>query len=105
MYESGSLPSQFKPHQQGPKALPASVFGKATMPDAETVVARASYVLINVPHTTAYQFQYESGGAYVKSGLVATISNTPVRLDIRPIAWKGGAGTAGHVTFVYEGGF
>ena len=26
----------------------------------------------------------------------------PIRLDIQPIAWKGGAGATGDVTFIYK---
>tara|TARA_Y100000310_G_C20298955_1_gene630837 strand:- start:309 stop:620 length:312 start_codon:yes stop_codon:yes gene_type:complete len=102
MYESGSLPSHFKPHQQGPKALPITAYGQAVAPAAEAEVDRASYVMINVEHATKYEFLYETGGTYVDYGIVA--ADGPVRIDINPIAWKGGAGTTGHVSFVYRGG-
>ena len=107
MYESGSLGAQFKPHQQGPKALPITAFGRAVAPAAEAEVDRASYVIINAGHATKYEFLYESGGSYVDYGIVPIASNAGVggfRIDINPVAWKGGAGTTGHVTFVYESG-
>ena len=88
--------------KQIPKAIPVSAYGKATAPAAEAEVARASYVIINVEHCTKYEFLYESGGTYVDYGIVA--ADGPLRININPIAWKGGAGTTGHVSFVYEGG-
>ena len=88
--------------KQVPKAIPVSAYGKAIAPAAEAEVARASYVIINVEHGTKYEFLYESGGTYVDYGIVA--ADGPLRLNINPIAWKGGAGTTGHVSFVYEGG-
>ena len=88
--------------KQVPKAIPVSAYGKAIAPAAEAEVARASYVIINVEHATKYEFLYESGGTYVDYGIVA--ADGPLRININPIAWKGGAGTTGHVTFVYEGG-
>ena len=93
--------------KQVPKALSVSAHGKATAPAAEAEVERASYVIINAGHATKYEFLYESGGTYVDYGLVPIASNAGVggfRININPIAWKGGAGTTGHVTFVYEGG-
>ena len=88
--------------KQIPKAIPVSAYGKATAPAAEAEVARASYVIINVEHGTKYEFLYESGGDYSDYGIVA--ADGPLRLNINPIAWKGGAGTTGHVSFVYRGG-
>ena len=88
--------------KQVPKAIPVSAYGKAIAPAAEAEVARASYVIINVEHGTKYEFLYESGGTYVDYGIVA--ADGPLRININPIAWKGGAGTTGHVSFVYEGG-
>ena len=88
--------------KQVPKAIPVSAYGKAIAPAAEAEVARASYVIVNVEHGTKYEFLYESGGTYVDYGIVA--ADGPLRLNINPIAWKGGAGTTGHVSFVYEGG-
>ena len=88
--------------KQIPKAIPVSAYGKATAPAAEAEVARASYVIINVEHATKYEFLYESGGTYVDYGIMA--ADGPLRLNINPIAWKGGAGTTGHVSFVYRGG-
>ena len=79
-------------------------FNKATAPVKEIEVERASYVIINAGHATKYEFLYESGGSYVDYGIVPIASNAGVggfRVDIQPIAWKGGAGTTGHVTFVY----
>ena len=88
--------------KQIPKAIPVSAYGKATAPAAEAEVARASYVIINVEHATKYEFLYESGGSYVDYGIVA--ADGPLRININPIAWKGGAGTTGHVSFIYRGG-
>jgi hypothetical protein len=88
--------------KSGPKALPLEAYERAIAPIAETEVDRASYVMINVEHGTKYEFLYESGGTYVDYGIVA--ADGPVRIDINPIAWKGGAGTTGHVSFVYQGG-
>ena len=88
--------------KSSPKPLQVSVFGRAIAPAAEAEVDRASYVIINVEHGTKYEFLYESGGTYVDYGIVA--ADGPLRININPIAWKGGAGTTGHVTFVYEGG-
>ena len=88
--------------KQIPKAIPVSAHGKAIAPAAEAEVARASYVIINVEHATKYEFLYESGGDYSDYGIVA--ADGPLRININPIAWKGGAGTTGHVSFVYRGG-
>ena len=88
--------------KQVPKAIPVSAYGKAIAPAAEAEVRRASYVIINVEHATKYEFLYESGGTYVDYGIMA--ADGPLRLNINPIAWKGGAGTTGHVSFVYRGG-
>ncbi len=85
-----------------PKPLPITAFSTATAPAAEAEVERASYVIINVEHATKYEFLYESGGTYVDYGIMA--ADGPLRVNINPIAWKGGAGTTGHVSFVYRGG-
>ena len=88
--------------KQIPKALPATAVDRAIAPAAEAEVRRASYVIINVEHATKYEFLYESGGTYVDYGIMA--ADGPLRININPIAWKGGAGTTGHVSFVYRGG-
>ena len=88
--------------KQIPKALPATAVDRATAPAAEVEVKRASYVIVNVEHGTKYEFLYESGGTYADYGIVA--ADGPLRININPIAWKGGAGTTGHVSFVYRGG-
>ena len=98
MYQADSDDST----KSSPKPLPVSVFGRATAPEAEIEVDRASYVIINVEHGTKYEFLYESGGTYVDYGIVA--ADGPLRININPIAWKGGAGTTGHVSFIYRGG-
>ena len=93
--------------KSGPKALPERAFSTSTMPVKEVEVARAIYVLINVGHATKYEFLYETGGAYISHGIVPIASNAgagPIRVDINPIAWKGGGGVLGDVTFVYRGG-
>ena len=102
-YVSGSEgPSVSGYDVQGPKPLPASAFTTTIAPAAEALAERPSYVIINVEHATKYEFLYESGGSYVDYGIVA--ADGPIRININPIAWKGGAGTTGHVTFVYKGG-
>ena len=88
--------------KQVPKALPSDAVDRAIAPAAEAEVRRASYVIINVEHATKYEFLYESGGTYVDYGIMA--ADGPLRVNINPIAWKGGAGTTGHVSFVYRGG-
>ena len=88
--------------KQVPKALPKTAVDRAIAPAAEAEVKRASYVIINVEHGTKYEFLYESGGTYEDYGIVA--ADGPLRININPIAWKGGAGTTGHVSFVYRGG-
>jgi hypothetical protein len=89
--------------KSGPKALPLAAFGRALAPIQSTEVDRASYVIINVEHATKFEFLYESGGSYVDYGTVE--ADGPIRVDINPIAWKGGDGnTIGHVTFIYRGG-
>ena len=93
--------------KQVPKAISVSAYGKAIAPAAEAEVKRASYVIINVEHGTKYEFLYESGGTYEDYGIVPIAANAGVggfRININPIAWKGGAGTTGHVSFVYRGG-
>ena len=88
--------------KQVPKALPKTAVDRAIAPAAEAEVRRASYVIINVEHATKYEFLYESGGTYVDYGIME--ADGPLRVNINPIAWKGGAGTTGHVSFVYRGG-
>ena len=89
-------------YKSQPKPLPVNAFSTALAPAAEEVVPRASHVIINVEHATKYEFLYETGGSYVDYGIV--LADAPLKLDINPIAWKGGAGTTGHVSFVYRGG-
>jgi hypothetical protein len=115
MYESGSLPRQFKPHQQGPKGLPTTAFGKSTNPSPMILQDRASYVYVNVNGT--YAFAYESGSLltgdgvtgrtlYTTGSLLGAAAGGPVKFDINPVAWRqtDAAGTVGDVTFVYQGG-
>ena len=101
LYKSTGTKNSSGQDVQEPAALPVSANTMATAPAAEAEVARASYVIINVEHATKYEFKYESGGSFVDYGIVA--ADGPVRIDINPIAWKGGAGTTGHVSFVYNG--
>tara|TARA_Y100000361_G_scaffold22554_1_gene17747 strand:+ start:1439 stop:1771 length:333 start_codon:yes stop_codon:yes gene_type:complete len=83
-----------------PKGV-AYQYKKAVAPAANTVVDAPLYVIINSGHATKYEFKYESDGGFVDYGVVdATTSST--RIDIQPIAWKGGAGDTGDVTFVYN---
>ena len=112
MYESGSLPNQFKPHQQGPKGLPITAFGRATTPAANTIQERASYVIINGGNATAYAFLYETtcsvggvtGETHTAGFDYASTDQDAIRLDINPVSWNGGAAGAGEITFVYRGG-
>jgi hypothetical protein len=82
----------------------AVVYNRAVTPAANTEVARASYVVINVGHATKYEFKYTASGDWYDYGVVPIASNAgagPVKLDIQPIAWKGGGASTGDVTFVY----
>ena len=119
MYESGSLPSQFKPHQVGPKALPLQALSRATTPASERITTSPSHILIN--STGSYHFLYEysasvegtliNTGSYTKGIDVLSPSQGPIRLEISPIAWSGSVGFCqtqdevpqGAVTFVYKG--
>jgi hypothetical protein len=100
--------------KQSPKPLPASAFGRATTPASKVVQVRPNYVVVNGQSATAYQFLYETtaslggidaDGVAWESGLdLQAISNSPIKLDIQPLAWKGGGDATGEVTFVYRGG-
>ena len=73
----------------------------ATSPADDTEVERASYVVINVGHATKYEFKYTPSGVWYDYGIIPVASTgVPVKIDIQPIAWKGGAGATGDVTFV-----
>ena len=101
-YISGSEgPSVSGYDVQGPKPLPASAFTTTIAPAAEALAERPSYVIINVESATKYEFSYTTG-SFTDYGIVA--ADGPIRIDIQPLSWKGGAGTTGHVTFVYKGG-
>ena len=122
MYESGSLPAQFSPYQQGPKALSKRAFGKVTTPAPTTISHNPWYVLVN--NTGSYDFLYETtgsmdgksrGGAigevYTPGIVVNSVGQGPIRLDINPVAWSGsipnapgGTHQTGDVSFVYRGG-
>ena len=116
MYESGSLPSQFKPHQQGPKALPRSFYGSALNPAVCTAVERPDYVLVNTLLTTPVGFFFGNSASLSegnKNGAHFTASNYTTMLDdatvgttlnINPSAWSGSSGDADSITFVYRGG-
>ena len=75
-------------------------YARVEMPAKETEVQRPDYVTINVKSGTKYEFLYTSGGSYLDAGIFN--SDGYVELPIQPIAWKGGAGTLGHVSFVYK---
>ncbi len=80
-------------------------YQEASAPAADTVVERPLYVIINIGHATKYEFKYETDGGFVDYGIIPIASNAgagPVRIDIQPIAWKGGAGATGDVTFIYK---
>ena len=105
------------------KQTPVKVDGRrkystANTPDAETVVKRPSYVMIN--QTGSYAFSYYSGSAvpgnathnYQTGSVTHTLAVvndqagttiTPFRLDINPVAWRriDGGAAKGQVTFVY----
>lgn len=116
MYESGSLPSHFKPHQQGPKPLPKSAFSTATMPDKEIVQKRPNYVVINnvgaegtyafLTTTTASVGGTTTAETYVSGAYVSVAAQSVIRLDINPVAWRrtDTTGQIGDVSFVYKGG-
>ena len=116
MYESGSLPSQFKPHQQGPKPLSVSVFGKVIIPTAEIIYERPSYVILNKGGTYAFNYDFTGsfGAAVSSTELRAEFitgsylgGTAPIELPISPTAWReigSDVGTAGDITFVYRGG-
>ena len=118
MYESGSLGAQFKPHQQGPKPLPKSglgttaAFGQATTPAASRIQERPSYVIINGGSATRYNFLYETtcslggttGETHTAGFDYSSTTQNPIKLEINPVSWNGGAAGVGEVTFVYRGG-
>ena len=87
--------------KSGPKALPLEAFGRAIQPASDTDVERPNHVIINFKSTTAYQFKYESGTTYIVYGVKE--DTNALRVDINPIAWKGGDDSTGSVTFVYGG--
>ena len=91
--------------KQTPKSIPASHYGKAITPAANTHVDRPNYILVNVNGT--YAFAYESGsvGTYETGSLLGNAAGGPIRLDINPVAWRqtDATGTVGDITFVYIG--
>ena len=108
--------------QSGPKALPVEAFGYATAPAKEIIQSRPWYILINGQSAAAYTFLYQttcsiggtsvavSGGlapggeVYTTGSDLQAAGNAPVKLDIGPVAWAGGGGAVGEITFVYRGG-
>ena len=93
-------------------------FSHATTPSDQTVVKRASYVMIN--QTGSYAFSYTSGSSDVSNAThtyftgsanigekvvnnAAASNLSPYKIDINPIAWKrtDKVGKVGEVTFVY----
>jgi hypothetical protein len=96
--------------KSGPKGLPASAFGKATVPEKEVIQARPNYVFIN--NTGSYAFanvsgsisSYQTGSVRYQSTSVG--APTPIQLHINPVAWRrtDEASATGDVTFVYQGG-
>ena len=106
---SGSIGEQ---NTSEPKSLPTEAFGYATAPAKQVIQPRPWYILINGQSATAYTFLYEttcsidgtSNETYITGLDLQAISNAPIKLDINPVAWNGGAGNAGEVTFVYRGG-
>ena len=110
--KSGSIPNgEFKSF---PKALPVEAFGYATAPAKEIIQPRPWYILINGQSAAAYTFLYKTAGSvgdaasdnskYVTGSDLQAAGNAPVKLDIGPVAWSGGGGVVGEITFVYRGG-
>ena len=76
-------------------------YSHATTPDAQTIVKRPSYVIVN--NAGSFSFSYQSGSypsTYI-TGSVLDADAGPVRLDINPIAWGGEGVKTGDITFVY----
>ena len=99
--------------KSAPKGLPLEAFGRATAPVKEVIQQRPWYILINGQSATAYTFLYETtcsiGGTsddetYTTALDLQAAGNAPVKLDINPVAWSGGGGDLGDVTFIYRGG-
>jgi|GEM_PF-2192105 hypothetical protein len=100
--------------KMGPKGLPASAFGKVTMPLSHSIQERASSVIINPTADAIFAFLYETtasiGGASYNEGYVSgskiMADGGSLSLPIQPVAWKrtDAAGAKGDVTFVYRGG-
>ena len=98
--------------KQGPKGLPAPAFGKAIAPAANIIQERASYVIVNGGNATAYAFLYETtcslggttGETYTVGFDYTSTTQNPIKLEINPVSWNGGAAGVGEVTFVYKGG-
>tara|TARA_Y100001973_G_scaffold102534_1_gene167755 strand:- start:719 stop:1048 length:330 start_codon:yes stop_codon:yes gene_type:complete len=97
------------PHKQIPAGIARNnAAGQAGTPSPKVVTKGPNHVYINKVGT--YSFLYEStaslggttsGETYVEAMAAATL-DSPVRLDIQPVAWSGSAGLAkGDVTFVY----
>ena len=89
--------------KSGPKGLPASAFGRATVPAEEIAQERPNYIFIN--NTGSYAFlnsstasintsvpegntgaNYSTGSVIYQQSDVGHIS--PIRLDISPVAWR-----------------
>ena len=116
MYQANSdnTSAVAREQKQSPKPLPASAFGRAITPASKVVQVRPSYVIVNGQSATAYQFLHETtasiggidadGTAWAQGLDLQAISNSPIKLDIQPLAWKGGGDATGEVTFVYRGG-
>ena len=112
--DSNNSSSGSRDQKQTPSPLPASAFGRASTPASKVVQVRPNYIVVSGQSATAYQFLYETtaslggidaDGVAWESGLdLQAISNSPIKLDIQPLAWKGGGDATGEVTFVYRGG-
>ena len=98
--------------KSSPKALPASAFGSSITPTANKIYKRPWYVIVNGGNATTYNFLYETtcsvggttGETHTAGFDFASTTQIPTRLDINPVSWNGGGGSAGEVTFVYRGG-
>ena len=109
---AGSGSGDWKTHTE-PKALPVEAFSRATAPAKQVIQPRPWYILINGQSANPYTFLYETscsiggtsaGETYTAALDLASAANAPVKLDINPVAWSGGGGDLGDVTFIYRGG-
>ena len=104
--------------KQGPKALPASAFGKTSAPTSEVIQERPNYIFVNNTGSYAFSFNPSAsvGGTHTDKSSYSTGSVrfqrsdigqvTPIELHVNPKAWRrtDASSTVGDITFVYKGG-